>query len=229
MKAPKISIAYISGAVALSLALTIAPASATTLCVNPLDCTLTLTQGNSSSGFGTGNFGTVHLVDNGTDQVTITVALHSGWNIIKTGFPGSFGFTDSLSGIPTIGNFSSNLYSGSIAHTTQDLHFDGFGYFADAAATTGPHNGQGLQTVSFTVTQSGLNDVNDLLNLSATPAGDGRGYFVVDAGQIDGRTGLLAVTGPNSSVPEPSYAWFIAGLGGAAFLLRRMRSRSITK
>jgi hypothetical protein len=198
----------------------IAPASASSLCSNTLDCTLELTQANSSSGFGTGNFGTVQLVGDGTSVVTITVSLNSGWDIIDTGFPGSFGFTDSLSGTPTIGNFSSSLYSGSTTDTTQDLHFDGFGFTNDAAATTGPHNGAGLQSVSFTVTQTGLTNVNDLLNLSGTPAGDGQVFFAVDAGVIGGSTGLLGVTG--TAVPEPSsYAFLLAAFGAIIWIARR--------
>jgi len=217
----------ICAALALALGAIGAPASASSLCVNTLDCTLELTQGNSSSGFGTGNFGTVQLVGNGTDTVTITVSLLSGWNIINTGFPASFGFTDSLSGTPTIGNFSSNLYSGSQADATQDLHFDGFGFFSDGAATTGPHNGAGLQTVSFDVTQTGLNDVNFLLNLSATPAGDGQVYFVVDAGQIGANTGLLGVTGAPVPVPEPSsYTFLLVGLFALSWLVQRRGSQA---
>ncbi len=198
----------------------IAPASASSLCSDTLNCTLELTQANSSSGFGTGDFGTVQLVGNGSNEVTITVTLNSGWDIIDTGFPGSFGFTDSLSGTPTIGNFSSSLYSGSTTDTTQVLHFDGFGYFSDAAATTGPHNGAGLQEVSFTVTQTGLTNVNDLLNLSGLPAGDDRVYFAVDAGMIGANTGLLGVTG--TAVPEPSsYAFLLAAFGAIIWIARR--------
>lgn len=207
----------------------LATANASPLCVDTLDCTLELTQGNTSSGFGTGNFGTVHLVDNGTNKATVTVSLNPGWDIIVTGFPGAFGFTDSLSGTPTIGNFSSSLYSNSATDTTQNLHFDGFGYEKDAAATSGPHNGAGLQTVSFDVTQTGLNNVNDLLNLSGTPAGDGQMYFIVDAGQTgpNGSTGLLGVTGA-SSVPEPSsYALLLGGLGALIWTFQRRKLRSV--
>ena len=42
------------GAMILALA-AIAPASATAICVNTQDCTLELTQANSSSGFGMNN------------------------------------------------------------------------------------------------------------------------------------------------------------------------------
>jgi PEP-CTERM motif len=204
------------------------PAVAGSLCVNTTDCTLELNQGNSSSGFGSGNFGTVQLVGNGIDSVTITVSLLDGWDIIKAGFPASFGFTDSLAGTPVIDGFSSALYSGLLADSSSDLHFDGFGYFGDGAATTGPHNGAGLQTVSFTVTQAGLGNVNDLLNLSRAPAGDGQAYFVVDVGQMGGNTGLLGVTGAPASVPEPgSCALLLAGLGVLGLALGRRKGRTI--
>src|SRR5262249_55273671 len=154
-----------------------------------------------------GDFGTLHLVDDNVDTVTITVILNPGWDLIKTGFPGVFGFNDSLSGTPTIGNFSSSLYTGTTTDTTQDLHFDVFGDFKDAAATTGPHNGSGVQSVSFTVTQSGLNDVNFLLNPSSG-GGDGAPYFVVDAGIVGASTGLIGVFegggGIVQAVPEPA-------------------------
>lgn len=219
----KQKLAILFAAPIFALGVMIAPAAASSLCVDTLDCTLQLTQGNSSSGFGTGDFGTVHLVDNGTNMVTVTVSLiDNTWDIINTGFPGSFGFTDSLGGTPIIGNFSSSLYSGSQTDTTQDLHFDGFGYENIAAGTTGPHNGAGLQTVSFTVTQNGLNNVNDLLNLSGSPAGDGSKYLIVDAGKIDGATGLLGVTGV--ATPEPSsYAFLLIACGAIAWFARRRK------
>src|SRR6266567_5840667 len=76
------------------------------LCASATSCVLTLTQGNAGSGFGVGNFGTVDLeLAGGT--VTVTVDLASGFNIINTGFPGSFGFSDSLAGTVTISNFKS--------------------------------------------------------------------------------------------------------------------------
>src|SRR5713101_8146077 len=97
-----------AAAVVLGLgAMAITPASAG-ICASSTDCTLTLNTGNSSSGFGTGNFGTVHLaLDTTTHVATVTVDLAGGFLIINTGFPGSFGFEDALGGGLTIGNFSS--------------------------------------------------------------------------------------------------------------------------
>jgi hypothetical protein len=188
---------------------------------------LDLTQGNSGSGFGTGNFGTVHLAGDGIDTVTITITLNPGWNLVTTGFPGAIAFSDTLSGTATIGNFSSPLYSGYQSDTTQDLHFDGFGHFNDAVATTAPKLGSGLGTLSFTVTQAGLTDVNDLATLSGTPAGDGQVYFAVNAAPSGGGPGLLGVVNPDppSAVPEPaSMALIGCGLCALGWLRRGRRS-----
>jgi hypothetical protein len=212
----------ISAALILALGVMIGPAFAG-LCTNTTDCTLTLNEANSSSGFVGSDFGTVNLSVTSPNVVTVTVDLLPGWDAILTGFPGVVGFTDSL-GAPTIGGFSSSLYSGSQTDATSDQHFDGFGFFSDAAATSGPHNGSGLQTFSFTVTQSGLNDVNDLLNLASPAGGDGAAYFVVDAGFVGGSTGLVGV-GPQSTVPEPSsYIFLLGALGAIAFVAQRRKA-----
>src|SRR5579862_6978168 len=86
-------------AAALVALFTMGVAGATPVaCSNTSDCTLDLTQGNSSSGFGTGLFGTVHLVADGIDTVTITIMLDPGWTLVTTGFPGAIAFSDTLSG-----------------------------------------------------------------------------------------------------------------------------------
>lgn len=213
--------------------------SATSICANANDCMLTLSQGNSSSGFGAGDFGTVHLTLNTTtDVATIDVTLASGFTIVGTGFPGSFGFADSLGGGLTIGNFSSALYSGAISHATNDQHFDGFGFSNNAAATTAPHAGGGLNEVSFTVSKgTSLTDVNDLLNLFSPAGGDGAAYFVVDAfnnnrsGPGAGNTGLLSVTGSGSvsGVPEPStYLGMLTGLFLLGWIARRRNNVAVS-
>src|SRR5206468_1469330 len=99
-----------------------APASAD-LCASTTNCTLNFTQGNAGSGFGSGSFGTLNLSLSGS-TVTVTIDLANGFFVVNTGFPGSAGFSDSLGGGLTIGNFSSAAYSGSISDATSDLHFD---------------------------------------------------------------------------------------------------------
>lgn len=221
----------------LALGVIVAPASAG-ICTDTVDCTLTLDETNtgfsSTNTVQTGNFGTVELALNTTtDVVTVDVKLASGFQIINTGFPGSFGFVDSLGGGLTIGNFSSTLYSGAVSNATTNQHFDGFGFSNNAAATTGPHANSGLQEVSFTVSDgTSLTDVNQLLNAFSGPAGAGTTFFVVDAfdsnsgGNLGGRTGLLGVSGAGAVVPEPRWQAFeLLGLFSViGWFVRRYRS-----
>ena len=220
---------YLGGSVLAAAALLVSVPVAASLCASTTSCTIALTQGNGGSGFGTGNFGTVDLELSG-NTVTITVSLAAGFQIVNTGFPGSFGFADSLGGGLTIGGFSSILYSGAASHATNDLHFDGFGYVNNAAATTGPHAGSGLQSVSFTVSKgSSITDVNQLLNLANPAGGDGAAVFIVDAynsnrtGPGAGNTGLLTgTTTVVTDAPEPAtLALLCIGFAGFGFLRRK--------
>jgi hypothetical protein len=227
----------------------ITPASAG-LCANTTDCTLTLDETNSgfsSNGVPqTGSFGTVELTLNKVpDVITVDVDLASGFEIIKTGAgAGSVGFADSLGGGLTIGNFKAfgliptPFYSGAASDSTNDQHYAAFGYSNDAAATSGPHAGSifAISQLSFTVSDGNkLTDVNQLVN-AFTSGGGGTAFFVVDAfdsnsgGKLGGNTGLLAVTGTTTVVPEPRGSVFVClGVFGLAGWLVRRRNHAGTQ
>src|SRR5689334_20550077 len=231
LKRLRLGFASIVAAGSLIGMLPVSPASAD-ICASTTSCILTLTQGNASSGFGSGNFGTVDLERSGS-TVTVTIDLADGFFLIGTGFPGTAGFADSLGGGLTIGNFSSAAYSGFLSDATNDLHFDGFGFSNDAAGTTAPSAGSAsaVNVLSFTVSKTGLSDVGQLLNLFNPAGGDGPAVVVVDAinrntsGPGAGQTGLLSAVGTSTPVPEPaSLAIFgaaLAGLGVAGWFRRR--------
>jgi hypothetical protein len=170
------------------------------------------------------------------NTVTVSISLASGFRLVGTGFPGSVGFSDSLGGGLTIGNFSSAFYSGSLSDPTSDLHFDGFGYFNNAGATTAPSAGSAnaLSSLSFTVFRSNLTDVEQLLNLANPAGGDGQAYFVADVfnsnttGPGAGLTGLIAITGggtPPQQTPEPM-TLALVGLGLLSLALLRTQQRA---
>ncbi len=213
------------------------------LCASTTNCTLGFNLANTSFGLSprSNSFGTLDLHFVGTNTVKITVDLADGFRIIDTGFPGAFGFGDSLGGGLNISHFTTggtvnhndgtttSLYSGKKSDTTNDLHFDGFGYTNDTAATTAPKAGPshgGLNSVSFLVSKNTLTDVEQLLRLFNPVGGDGAAVFVVDAwvgggnygcGNADsGCTGLLAV-----AIPEPGSLALLSAALIILFVVRR--------
>src|SRR6266851_2353507 len=95
------------------------------LCASTTSCVVTLTQGNSGSGFGTGNFGTVDLERTGS-TVTVTIDLAAGYFLIGTGVPGTAGYADRLGSELTVHNFRTSADSGFISRATNIQHLDGF-------------------------------------------------------------------------------------------------------
>src|SRR5437773_7510630 len=155
---------YLGGSILAGAALLASAPASAALCVSTTDCTLNFTQGNGGSAFGTGNFGTLHLVRSG-NTVTVTVDLAANFFIIDTGFPGAFGFSDSLGGGLTMGGFPAN-YSDFLSHAPNVLHFNASGYLNARGRTTAPGAAgpKGLNAVSFPVTAAGRPHATKLLN-----------------------------------------------------------------
>ncbi len=215
------------------LAAGMASLQAGTLCPDPTNCTLVLDQSNTSSGIGTGDFGTVNLALNTSNYtITVTIAMDPGWKIVNTGAgAGTVGFdslgggANNLSGL-TISNISSSQFSGYASDATNDLHFNGFGYANDAVGLTGPSAGRSTTySLSFTVSDGTLlTDVNQLVNpfVSGSPVV----YFTVDIFDpyvgANGTTGLVGADGKLSGVPEPATAALLA-IGGIVLFGLRFR------
>ncbi len=215
------------------LAAGMASLRAGTLCPDPTNCTLVLDVSNTSSGIGSGDFGTVNLALNSvTNTITVTIAMDPGWLLVNTGAgAGTVGFdslgggTNNLSGL-TISDISSSQFSGYKSDATNDLHFNGFGYANNAVGLTGPSAGKSTtNTLSFVVSDGTLlTDVNQLVNpfVSGSPLV----YFTVDifdpyAG-AKGTTGLVGADGRLAGVPEPATAALLA-IGGIVLFGLRFR------
>ena len=215
-------------------------------CNSTTDCIFTFDIHNAGFSGVTlpGPFGTVEFVLNG-GNIDVTLKMNPDLVLIGTGFPATFGFNDDLElGDITAGSFSNVNYSGSTNNggvdTTggsgSDLHFDGFGYFDDAAATTAPSAGSSnaISTLTFVLSRTGGHTFSSVQQLIETPSGGGDGspYFVADVfdkacGANGGTacTGLVGVSNLTSPVPEPSsYAFLGTGLLAMLFLIRRKRT-----
>ena len=221
-----------------AIVLGLAPSTFASTCSSTTDCIFTFDIHNTSfSGItSSGPYGTVEFTLSGS-SILVDIDMLSNYVLIDTGFPGSFGYNATVGGI-TAGSFSSSAYSGSADNTgdeTMDLHFDGFGYFDDAAATTGPHPGDSTttNTLDFTLTRTGgFTSIQQLIE-TPTGGGDGSPYFVADvfdkacgAGGGTACTGLVGVSTLTSPVPEPSGVPFVTvGVLAAAFFFQRRRAR----
>lgn len=211
-----------------------APGFSTSICADLTNCTFIFNLTNAGS---TGNFGTVNLKTMGSD-ILVSVQLAPGLHLIQTGSHQSFDFNDTVGGGLALGGFSDGQYSQDAA--LPPFASSAFGAFDNAILTTaGPGaNTTGVNLLTFKVL--GHTNVNDLVDLSATPPGS-KAYFSADvfaessacrATGFDSPscTGLLAVTGaPTSTVPEPTSARLVMGSLGlfAALMTRRLRKRSV--
>jgi hypothetical protein len=222
---------------ALAGAVITVPSANAAICSDANNCTFTFDVHNSgSTGFGSGTFGTLNLVLSG-GAINATIDLADGYRLISTGFPGAFGFNDTIGGGITVTNFSSPLYSLYEGNTTGgDEHFNGFGFFDDVAATTAPgaNDVNAVNVLSFTInrTSGSFTSIQQLVALSDLPAGDGRVYFTADVFKFAGCTdqactGLIGVSGNTPSVPEPVTSGLVGtGLISLFFLRRRFVSKA---
>ncbi len=232
-------------AVGTAAVLALAPVAANAdICSSTTECTLLFSKLNSGA---TGDYGYVNMtLSSGT--ATINIVMTSGYEIITTGFPAGGGtnysvaFNDTVNGTLTIANFDPNTYGGFSSLETQTLQFDGFGSFNNAVATAPNQGGSGTSssTLSFTVFNPNLVDIEQLVAPSASPAGAGNALWVVDVVGPGGVTNLAGAFGiavcangaPNYPIctpqqvetPEPM-SMAILGMGllglGAVRLRRR--------
>jgi hypothetical protein len=231
--------------VAIVTALILVPGLSAGTCSNVnTDCTYTFDEHNGGFSGITGGtpYGTVEL-QLVAGVIDVTLSMASRFNLINTGFAGTFGYNDTLNdGTPTAGNFSVAAFSGTTNNGGNESNdstccsFDGFGNYDDVAATTGPTPGSSTTGfLTFTISRAGgFTSVQQLVE-SAT-GGDGTAFFVVDVfdktcGANGGTacTGLVGVSdggGNVQSVPEPtSYAALLAGFGAIAFGVQRRERR----
>jgi hypothetical protein len=225
----------------------LAPNLSAAVCTSTTDCTFTFDEHNAGfSGITSGGpYGTIELQLVG-NTITAHLNMNSNWVLIDTGFPGTFGYNDTVHDTAPFPATSSDplVYFGSANDggtdtTGSDLHFDGFGYFDDAAATSGPHPGDTTTVHDLTFTISRTGGFSSVQQLIETPSGggDGSAYFVADvfdkacgANGGTGCTGLVGVSNLTSPVPEPtSYvALLMVSFGAIVLLVERRRRNRLT-
>ena len=186
--------------------------------------------------------GTVTVLQNGANDVQITVNLVSPLKFVNTGLQDTFDFnlvgspTISVSGLPA--NFVLSAGSPGAVH-----HFDGFGDFEYSIALTTAQGAGGAQcptvigytgcTLQFDVIATGItpNSFKSLGGEQICTTKNGKTscdtvtsnvFFGVDViNTVTGRTGPIG-TGDSPPVPEPaSMVLFGSGLFGLAGMLRR--------
>lgn len=210
---------YLGTAAAFAL-LGVAPASAATMIYN-------LSVDGSSTGLGTGPFGTVTVTENNgaldiSEQLVNGFFVHNG-----NANHNALAFNLNVTGA-TISALSSG-FQVVASSPVSEPPFGNFGYTIDCTSC-GTGANSTVQSLSFTISAGTALSIASLVpnTYQGTPI-----YFTSDlvstqAGFV-GNTGNVGATASTSAVPEPaSWAMFVGGFGALGAALRRRRSTTVS-
>jgi hypothetical protein len=190
--------------------------------------TFSLTSDFCSGTCGTAPFGTVTATDIGAGEVQVTIALKAGEDFAKTGAGGGNTLLWSLSGTPTLTDFTSvasNNQPVALASTTAgSIMADGSGTWQYAVDCPTCGNGESAPTllspITFDISSTGLSTANFVQN------GNGL-FFAADISGINGNTGVVGAPTGMNAVPEPSsIVLLFTGLALVAVTSRLRRTTS---
>ncbi len=196
-------------------------ASGTALAAISYDLTVDHCTGGCNPGAPGTSMGTVLLVQNGTNDVRVTVTLVSPLRFVGTGLDANidFNLAGILTGLTAI-NFTNAAFF-LVSGTAGAHHFNGFGDFGFAIDKTGANGAGGSQPspLAFDLVATGLTE--------SSFVGNAGGFvFGVDVyNTVNGNTGPVATGDPNGvgpdSVPEPSSVVLLSSLVVGLAMLRK--------
>jgi hypothetical protein len=168
------------------------------------DITYNITSDHATGGLGTAPFGTVELVQSGTDPVEVTVTLNAGYSFVTTGSADFMYFK--FNGAGAVGNitFDASDTTG-MSGKTGTLNGDGTGAFSFGIQPNPLNNGTNPFSGPL------LFDVSNVTIADLTqPNADGI-IFVADLLAPNGNTGPADVSSGTGAppVPEPATLLFL--------------------